>query len=925
MDEGRVQLKRRFVDFLETDNFPLPGLQGPWNYTTALADLYEADEDEDGGKSKYQLKSRRLVVYEHHLRSFDASLLTQLIQRPTESLPAFEDALREFVKAGADPQLLQLLENAKSDQLHIGLRGDFGRHEVSPRELTSNFLNRLVVVFGIVTKCSLVRPKIVKSVHYSEATRTFTQREYRDVTANSGAPTTAAYPQKDDSGNPLTTEYGLCTYRDNQMVSVQELPETAPPGQLPISTEIILEDDLVDRVKPGDRVSIVGVYKPLAGGKATGQTSGLFRAVVVGVSVQKLNRESQTRITVQDAREIKALSGRPRILSLLGASLAPSIYGHDTIKNGLLLQLFGGQEKNLANGTHLRGDINALLVGDPGVAKSQLLRAVMNVAPHAVSTTGRGSSGVGLTAAVTSDMETGEKRLEAGAMVLADRGVVCIDEFDKMSDQDRVAIHEVMEQQTVTIAKAGIHCSLNARCSVLAAANPLYGSYDRSISVTRNVNLPDSLLSRFDMLFVVLDQMTDARDKKVALHVLKQHRYRPQGDDGRGGAMQETIHDMELSSDRANDSGPMWLKVDTRLHGAAIDEDKQVLTTEFLRKYVVYSRRKYAKMATLEMDPQALDDIASYYIELRSEPKNRNFPVTARSLETLIRIATAHCKIRLDSTVSPEDVGVAISIMDHVMRKDIGVEDEEAGEGDDDQEADGFGRGGGGRLATAEEAEGEEEGAAAHRGKKRKNRWAPAAGPNDAQPGAGAAAGGGNGDSGSGDDGSDDDAPAQGGAAAATRRRAAKAVAQEAATVPPFATRSAKRQATEAEHTEAVAAAAAAVAATGLVAAGTSAAAAAAVQDSQETVAGSDLLTKQQQSAVHDEIRELFDTLTENGYPLALLQERLVARRVVIPDAVLAQYLEWVSASCNLTKLVKLYLPKLFWTEATQSFFNDNL
>lgn len=475
---------------------------------------------------------------------------------------------------------------------------------------------------------------------------------------------------------------------DHQTISIQEMPERAPAGQLPRSVDVILDDDLVDRAKPGDRIQLVGIYRSL-GNRGAGSGSSTFRTLVMANNVIQLSSKNgggiaQAPITDTDIRNINKIAKKKNVFELLSQSLAPSIYGNDYVKRAILLMLLGGMEKNLDNGTHLRGDINILMVGDPSTAKSQLLRFVLNTSPLAIATTGRGSSGVGLTAAVTSDKETGERRLEAGAMVLGDRGVVCIDEFDKMSDVDRVAIHEVMEQQTVTIAKAGIHTSLNARCSVLAAANPIYGQYDPHKDPHKNIALPDSLLSRFDLLFVMTDDIEDAKDRMVSEHVLRMHRYRQPGLEEGAPVREQQHQNLGVGLDDGNSQNQpteVHEKFNAMLHAGIANSNRnknkniEVISIPFIKKYIQYAKSRVKPILT----KGAADHIITTYSALRNDElsgnQRRTSPITARTLETLIRLSTAHAKSRLSSRVEEKDAKMAESILRFAMFKEV-VEDE---------------------------------------------------------------------------------------------------------------------------------------------------------------------------------------------------------------------------------------------------------
>merc|ERR1719375_2348007 len=372
-------------------------------------------------------------------------------------------------------------------------------------------------------------------------------------------------------------------------------------------------------------------------------------------------------MTPPDVRNIQQLAARPDAFELLSRSFAPSICGHANPKAGMLLQMIGGTEKNLANGTHLRGDINVLLVGDPSCGKSQMLRFVLNVAPLAISTTGRGATGVGLTAAVTRDPGSRDFNLEAGAMVLADRGFICIDEFDKMSLGDRVAIHEAMEQQCITIAKAGIHTTLNARCSVLAAANPVHGNFDNSLDLAANIGLPDSLLSRFDLIYVVRDNADEAIDRKITTQVLRQARLRIGGTKRGVEAVHSSILERKEDASKKAGETPVF---ETK-YSAGGEEAPKTVTVDFLTKYIKAARKmkpvltEEARFALAERYTDMRMRFQSNFLD-RSAPGAQQTPklaVTTRTLEGLIRLATAHAKLKMQPEVTLEDVEEAYKLM----------------------------------------------------------------------------------------------------------------------------------------------------------------------------------------------------------------------------------------------------------------------
>ena len=396
---------------------------------------------------------------------------------------------------------------------------------------------------------------------------------------------------------------------------------------MPRSVDVILEGDIVDISRPGDFVKVTGLLETTPDFSRRGGRLATFNVFIDANGVEITEKEyEQLEISEEDEKKIRELAEDQYVYERIYASIAPSIHGHEQIKESIALLLFGGVAKQLPDGTRLRGKSNILMIGDPGTGKSQILKFVSGLAARALYTSGKGTTAAGLTAAVIHDTETGAMTLEAGALVLADQGIACIDEFDKMDPNDRNAIHEAMEQHTVSIAKAGIIATLNARTSILAAANPTLGRYEPSLSVQDNIRLPFTILSRFDLMWIMVDTVEATKDRKLAQFILGLHQRK------------------KISTESATPPLP----------------------PAFLKKYIGYANRYVVPQLTSE----AAEVIENFYVDLRktAEGGAAPVPITARQLESLVRLAESRARMALRSKVNKEDAQAAVRLMEASLR-----------------------------------------------------------------------------------------------------------------------------------------------------------------------------------------------------------------------------------------------------------------
>ena len=556
-----------------------------------------------------------LIVDYIDLDSYNPFLAKEITHKPDEYLEAFNEAVLS---------ILREIHPDYEQEIHEKIRVRIGNYTVQKglREINADLINKLVSISGMVVRSSEVKPLAKKVAYKCTNCNTVTEAQLKGLVMKKPLKCPAC------SEKELEMDPESSLFIDFQLVRLQELPEDLPAGQLPHYIEVTVMSDLVDQCRPGDRIILTGIIRIEQEQLVPQAKTSLFRLRMEGNNIEYLGGRAGSKdtrsverilISTEDERQIRTIASKPDAYEKLIASFAPHIYGHEPIKEAILLLIVGSVTKRLEDGSTRRGDINVLLVGDPGTAKSEMLKFTAKIAPRGLYTSGRGSTAAGLTAAVIRD-KSGIMMLEAGAVVLGDQGIVCIDEFDKIKPEDRSALHEVMEQQTCSVAKGGIVATLNARTSILSASNPIYGKYDPYKNITENVNLPVPLLTRFDLIFIVRDSPDKEKDNLIASHILEIHRNTEQ-------AARPAI-DIDLFS-----------------------------------KYLAYT-----KQIEPALTPEAIDIVRSYYMDMRRIESEGMITVTPRQLEGLIRLASARARLLLKDMVEAEDAQRAIYLVDQMMR-----------------------------------------------------------------------------------------------------------------------------------------------------------------------------------------------------------------------------------------------------------------
>lgn len=559
-----------------------------------------------------------------------------IVEAPKDMLAILEEVAREVVL------VLFPYYDTIHHEIYVRILDLPGTEKL--RDLRTAHLNFLIKVSGVVTRRTSVFPQLklvkVNCPGCGTVIGPFTQQTHQEIKLN-------ACPECQHRG-PFQVNTEQTVYRNYQKITLQESPGSVPPGRVPRSKEVILVGDLIDRARPGDEVAITGIYTNTPDPSLNLRDGfPVFRTIIEANHIERrADVVGSKLLTAEDKKAILKLSKNPNIAQILINSIAPSIYGHLQPKTALALALFGGKPKFIRN-SRVRGDINVLLVGDPGTAKSQFLKFCKTTAPRAVYSTGKGASAVGLTAGVSRDPFTKEWVLQGGALVLADKGVCLIDEFDKMNEQDRTSIHEAMEQQSISISKAGIVTSLQARCSVIAAANPIGGRYNAARTFAENVELTDPILQRFDILCVLQDRVDPVDDERLADFVISSHM--------RSNPIKKVV-DPDAPVDEAPEEDE---DDDNKVRGTA--ESGLTIDQDLLQKYILYARTYVQPVMSSDLDTRKVE---TFYAQLRKASQHTGaVPIAVRHIESLFRMSEAYARMHLRENVCNDDLDMAIRVM----------------------------------------------------------------------------------------------------------------------------------------------------------------------------------------------------------------------------------------------------------------------